>query len=343
MTMRSNVTSPTEPVSRPFRILSLDGGGVKGAYTASVLATLEEDTGRRWVDHFDLIAGTSTGGIIAIGLGLGLTAREICDFYTERGDDIFPMAGVVGRNLRLARQLLRPKYDSSSLRAALTEILRDRPFGESSVRLVIPAYDVTEGRVFVFKTGHHERFRYDLDIPAVEIALATAAAPTYFGAATIEKFNASFVDGGVWANTPVVVALTEAVQFLGIPPSDIDILSVGTTTEPFKSSKRRNLGGVMQWGAGLIELLMTSQTQGVLAQAELVTNGGLFRINHLVQRGRFGLDNAETADQLAALGRSDAVKKDNLTAVTERFLNGVHAEAYTPVVSLDRSADDEAG
>ena len=83
---------------RPFRILALDGGGVKGAYTASVLATLEETTGLACRDHFDLIAGTSTGGIIAIGLGLGLTARELCTFYADRGDDIFPISGIVGVN-----------------------------------------------------------------------------------------------------------------------------------------------------------------------------------------------------------------------------------------------------
>ncbi len=68
-----------------FRILALDGGGIKGAFSASALATLEETTGKRCVDHFDLIAGTSTGGIIAIGLGLGSSAREITKFYEVRG------------------------------------------------------------------------------------------------------------------------------------------------------------------------------------------------------------------------------------------------------------------
>jgi uncharacterized protein len=80
-----------------FRILSLDGGGIKGAFTASVLATLEEDTGKSVVDHFDLIAGTSTGGILAIGLGLGLSAREICDFYASKGPEIFPSTSLIQR------------------------------------------------------------------------------------------------------------------------------------------------------------------------------------------------------------------------------------------------------
>ena len=78
-----------------FRILSLDGGGIKGAFSAAALAVLEETTGHRCVDHFDLISGTSTGGIIAIGLGLGLSARAIADFYQEQGPIIFPNTSLV--------------------------------------------------------------------------------------------------------------------------------------------------------------------------------------------------------------------------------------------------------
>lgn len=86
-----------------FRILSLDGGGIKGAFGASVLATLEENTGCAIVDHFDLITGTSTGGIIALGLGLGLSARSIVDFYSEKGPTIFPSTSLTQR----ARGLFR--------------------------------------------------------------------------------------------------------------------------------------------------------------------------------------------------------------------------------------------
>src|SRR4051794_587667 len=78
---------------RPFRILSLDGGGIMGAFAASALAAFERSTGRRIVEHFDLITGTSTGGIIAIGLAMGTTAEEICKFYEEEGAKIFPARG----------------------------------------------------------------------------------------------------------------------------------------------------------------------------------------------------------------------------------------------------------
>ena len=319
---------------RPFRILALDGGGVKGAYTASVLATLEETTQRACREHFDLIAGTSTGGIIALGLGLGLTAREVCTFYAEKGSDIFPVSGVVGRNIRAARQLLRPKHDAARLRAALESAFGKHLLGESTCRLVIPAYDVTESRVYLFKTGHHKRFRFDLQLSAVDVALATAAAPTFFKAATILRSgDARFIDGGVWANSPALVALTEAMHFLDVPPRDIDILSIGTTSNPFVVSTRRSAGGLLPWGTALVELLMTSQVQAVEAQAGLLTQGGFHRINHVTGRGRFGLDKAEGARDLMELGRSDAVKRKHLDVVEQRFLNGTPAAPFVPVVT----------
>jgi|NGEPerStandDraft_6_1074524.scaffolds.fasta_scaffold07929_2 patatin-like phospholipase/acyl hydrolase len=319
--------------SRPFRILALDGGGVKGAYAASVLATLEETTQCSCRDYFDLISGTSTGGIIALGLALGRTAREMCNFYAEYGDDIFPISGVAARAMQTTRQLVRPKHDATRLRAALKSVFEDRTLAESSCRLVIPAYDLTEGRVFLFKTGHHTRFRFDIGLTAVDVAMATSAAPTLFTPAMIRRGgHAQYIDGGVWANCPALVALTEAMHFLDAAPTDVDILSIGTTSQPFVVSRRRSAGGVLHWGSALIELIMTSQVQAVEAQASLLTEGGWHRINHITGRGRFGLDLAESTDDLIELGRSDAVKKANLSAVEKRFLNDTPAPPFVASV-----------
>src|SRR3954447_18387429 len=94
----------------PFRILSLDGGGIMGAFAASALATFERATGRRIAEHFDLITGTSTGGIIAIGLAMGKSAAEICQFYEEEGATIFPGRVGVGKWFGWVRGLFRPKF-----------------------------------------------------------------------------------------------------------------------------------------------------------------------------------------------------------------------------------------
>lgn len=189
---------------KPFRILALDGGGIKGSFTAGVLAALEKDTGQRCVDHFDLIAGTSTGGIIALGLGLGLSAAEIVEFYTNHGPKIFPSTSLARRWSSVLRHLFQPKHSQQALRVALTEVLGERKLGESLRPLVIPTYDAVGGRIFLLKTAHHEHLRHDYEAPAINVALATAAAPTYFAATRFPNHgNNSYVDGGVWANSPV--------------------------------------------------------------------------------------------------------------------------------------------
>lgn len=316
-----------------FRILSLDGGGIKGAFTASVLATLEEDTGQSVVDYFDLITGTSTGGILAIGLGLGLSARVICDFYAEKGPTIFPSTSLVQRTVGKLRQYIGPKHSHDVLRDALSEVFGMRKFGESKCRLVIPTYDAIAGRVFLMKTAHHERFKYDIDAPAVDVALATSAAPTYFAAAPFPNHSdASYVDGGVWANSPVMVGITEALAFLGQQLDNIDVLSIGTTTTPFNIAKHKN-DGISQWNAGLVELMFEGQMEAAQAQAKLFLSGRLQRINVVAKDGEFTLDDAhpDKIQHLINLGRSEAVKKENLVAVNTRFLNGNKVHPFTPL------------
>src|SRR6267378_3052991 len=123
------------------RILSIDGGGIKGVFPAAFLANIEQAVGRRTADYFDLIVGTSTGGIIALGLGLGLSADQILSLYQNRSEDIFPRPNFAKK----IAQLLYPKYDSEPLRNALQETFGDRRLGESNKRLVIPSFNLETG------------------------------------------------------------------------------------------------------------------------------------------------------------------------------------------------------
>src|SRR5262245_32275966 len=116
------------------RILSIDGGGIRGVFPASLLAEVEESIGASVANYFDLIVGTSTGGIIALGLGLGLSAAEVLRFYQEHGPTIF----CGNRLLRLIRHIGLSKYSSGPLRNALQAAFGDRRLGESRNRLVIP-------------------------------------------------------------------------------------------------------------------------------------------------------------------------------------------------------------
>ena len=316
-----------------FRILSLDGGGIKGTFSAAVLAALEEDTGLAAADHFDLIVGTSTGGIIALGLGLGVPASGIVAFYREHGPAIFPGTSLAERKAASFWQLFGPKHSRDVLRDALTKVLGDRKFGESRCRLAIPTYDAVGGRVFVLKTAHHERFRYDHRAAAVDVALATSAAPTYFKASPFpDHGGASYVDGGVWANCPALVGVIEAHRFLGVPLDEIDLLSVGTSSAPFDVARHAE-SGVAQWNAGLVELMFEAQVEAAKAQASLLLGGRMHRIDVTVKPGRFTLDDArpEKIDELVQLGRGEAVKRANLEVVRDRFLNGTPADKFVPL------------
>jgi len=320
-----------------FKILCLDGGGIRGAFAAGVLAAIEKDTGKRIIDHFDLIAGTSTGGILAIGLGLGMSATELENFYEERGSAIFPNTFLPIRFSRKVMQLVKPKHSGSRLRRELQSVFKKRKFGESSVPLVIPAYDATSGRIFVFKTPHHERFRFDYDAFAFEIAQATASAPTYFEASMLPAHkNNLYIDGGVWANSPLLVAITEATSFFGIESSEISILSIGTTSVPFNLEPRVK-SGFMGWGPGIIELFMNAQQEHAVAFTSLLLGNRFHRINFTAERGQFALDDARDRKikQLIAIGRAEAVKKKNVDVIQADFFDQVKTSNYEPFYDID--------
>lgn len=309
---------PTQQSSSRFRILSLDGGGIKGTFSAAFLATLEELTGKSMVRHFDLIAGTSTGGIIALALGLGLPAQEVLEFYLEHGPKIFPVTGIKRRALR---HWVRSKHRVDALRTAVSEILGDRRLGESQTRLVIPSFDAVSGDIRLFKTAHHPRFKLDYRWRASDVALATSAAPTYF-----PVFHSSdgsrFVDGGIWANNPAAVAVTEAVGVLGVVPEVIEVLSVGTTTEPLHVPKRFVSAGRLSWlrRPGL-KLLMQAQEAGSAGLAHAITEHTrrLVRINETTAPGRFKLDRSAGIDDLKSLGHRAATRAEK--EVGPRFLD----------------------
>ena len=209
------------PRDKDFRILSFDGGGIRGIFPAAVLADLESSLGGAIADHFDLAAGTSTGGIVALGLGAGKTAAEIRDLYLHRGPQIFPPVwdNVFGRAWKLARNNILNigfhRYNRFTLERALQEFLGERLLGELKLRHVIPAFDGRFSEVFLFKTRHHDDYKRDWRVKMVDVAMATSAAPTIYRA--LDTGGYRFIDGGIWANNPLMLAIVEAMISYDVP------------------------------------------------------------------------------------------------------------------------------
>jgi patatin-like phospholipase/acyl hydrolase len=295
MNVSENVNAPNR--GEAFQILSLDGGGIKGVFSVALLAALEQDLGIRVADHFDLIAGTSTGGIIALGLGLGLSPRDILDFYVEWGQRIFPKRR--GSNLF---HWFSSKYPCEPLEMALRHCFGEKLFSDSKKRLVIPSFNLGEDDVYIFRTRHHERLRRDYKVPAWKIALATSAAPTFLPSYRgIDSIR--LVDGGVWANNPSVVAIVEAYSTLNVPLTSMRVLNIGTTDPIVKRHERLDSGGKIAWARNnaAVDVILHGQSLAAFKQAiHLIGRDNIVRLSPAVVDGAFSLDGVTQTDDLIA-------------------------------------------
>lgn len=276
-----------------FQILAIDGGGMRGLFPAGILARLEEAYDIPISDKFDLIVGTSTGGIIALGLGKGLRPADIEEFYLQRGPHIFAGADSV---LKAITKVAETKYDSGPLERELRECFGDTLLGESAKRLVVTSYDMENDDLRLLKTSHHPRLRNDYKLPMWQVALATSAAPTFFSACKAIK-NTRLVDGGVWANNPTMVGLTEAVSLLGVPLSNIRILSVGTSWELKQRSDELDNGGLWQWKSQIVDVMFRGQGHAAVKQAQLLLDTPdqprVLRLDFSVPQETFALDRVD--------------------------------------------------
>lgn len=307
--------APTDFIepAEPFRVLALDGGGIRGAFTAAFLAEVESISRKSIADHFDLITGTSTGGIIALALSVGRPAAEVLEFYQQDGPLIFPRLGVLDRWFK---SLLAPKYDPAPLRSALTRVFGEAKLADCRTRVMVPSFNGASGEIRLYKTPHHPKILRDHAHSLVEVALATSAAPTFFPAAV--RNGVPWIDGGVWANCPAALGALEAVFTLGIPARDVHILSVGTTEECFDLPRRRWAGGLVRWGPSIVSLFMRAQMSADLAQARLMLGDRLYRVNRVVPEGVFSMDDGRQISRLVGMGAEEALHHVELIA--SRFL-----------------------
>lgn len=313
-------------ITKRFQILSLDGGGIRGLFSAAVLAAIEEDLSINIIDHFDLIAGTSTGGIIAIGLGLGMRPREIVEFYLREGPKIFPRYC----GLKWFQHWAYRKFTPEPLIKALQSCFEGKRFGDSEKRLVIPSYNLGEDDVYIFRTPHAERLRRDYKVPAWKVALATSSAPTFFPC-TRDVENIRLIDGGVWANNPTMVAIIEAFGTLNVPLNQLWVLSIGTSDTVSHRRNRLNSGGIVAWalGSAAIEVIMRGQSIGINNQANFLLGGSrIERLNPKVAANEFSLDGTHMAEDL--IGKAAYCSRVFMPTFEQKFLKHL-AAPYAPI------------
>ncbi|MCU0323666.1 MAG: patatin-like phospholipase family protein [Spirosomaceae bacterium] len=285
-------------VNKEFKILSIDGGGIRGIIPSKFLSNLEAHVSKekgeevKLNEYFDLICGTSTGGIIAIGLGLGMKANEIHELYEKNATKIF--GSPIKKWYLTGKQIFRAKHKRDNLSNLLKEIFSkysddsDTRLGHSKTRLCIPTFNAGEDKTVVLKTSHHTGLFKDYQIPAYQVALATSAAPIYFKPFTInyktkndsntEVTIPNMLDGGVFANNPTLIGLSEALA-LGYKFEDIKILSIGTgLCKLTRNTKKVPNEGIFSWLSltkklPLIQKMMRSQSEIIENVMKFIVDG----------------------------------------------------------------------
>jgi hypothetical protein len=269
--------------NKPFRVLSLDGGGMRGTYTATYLSKVSETfANRRGIAAldlgaaFDLIVGTSTGGIIACALAAGVPLNDVVALYRQHGPAIFPRpvpSGIWGIISDIRKRPTAVASGAEALRRALIEKLGPITVGElyasRGIALSVPAIEMGHHSAWVFKTPHvpgsnHRDDHYSL----VDVCMATTAAPVFRSMAAVhhpgelDTGHGVFVDGGMWANNPILVALIDALDMTS-PGQRIEIFAMGTCPSPVgeRIAKSEVNRGLAEWrfGARAAELAIDAQ------------------------------------------------------------------------------------
>ena len=258
---------------RPLKVLSLAGGGFLGLYTAVVLEGLEARAGEPLARRFDLLAGTSIGGLLALALAYEIPMARLVRLFTEHGSAVFSSralpSSALGRLLDLSRSVRGPKYSGEALREALHAEIGDQQLADALHRVVVPAVDVGLCQTKVFKTPHAPASHGDGRLRAVDVAMAACAAPAYFPSVRIGRHI--YADGGLFAVAPDQVALHELEHFMGVAPGRVSMLSIGTATARYRPAEGvRDDTGAVGWLADgrLMLTLIAVQQQHVQAMME---------------------------------------------------------------------------
>lgn len=256
-----------------YKVLSIDGGGIRGVIPAVLLQEIEAQTEKPIAELFDLIAGTSTGGILAVGLTAPgqngkpkFTAADMLSLYTDEGGNIFSRS--FWKGVFSVGGLADEKYSADNLEKILKTKLGDRTISKTMKPIVVTAYDIEKREPYFFKTSTGKASK-SADYRLRDVARATSAAPTYFEPLEVKRTKdypvkrRSLVDGGVFANTPAMCAYAEARK-LAKPGDDILVVSLGTgdSTRPILHEDAKDWG-TLEWVKPIIDVMFDGSSDAV--------------------------------------------------------------------------------
>lgn len=296
-----------------MHILALSGGGFRGLFTVKVLQLLRDRLGHPLHTHFDVITGTSIGGIVALGVASGKEPEDIYRFFMDRRTDIFK------RNKGILAKIpgvFRTQYASDGLKQALVEFFgANLKMRNLKCPVVIPAANLTTGSPKMFKKPADPDIYLDGELSLVDVALATSAAPVYFpmhkiGAAASGNSLGTFSDGALVGNAPGLFGLLEASTYLGAKVEDCTVLAVGTLGGAPNVGERRNPAlGVNFWMNPLVHRNRFPLVQTLIAQQEALSH---FVLGKILQERYYRIDKVlsnEAADHVALDDVSDAAAR----------------------------------
>lgn len=317
-----------------IQILCLSGGGFRGLYSAALLEELERKAGMPLAECFDLIAGTSIGGIIALGLAAGRPAKSIAAAFEEKGQSVFSARRPLGKLktfARIASHLRRPVYSTANLGTIIDEIVPAGTLvGDLTTPVIVPSVNLSKGKPQVFKTPHDPRFERDHKLLVRDVALATSAAPTFFPPHEIG--SELFADGGLYANSPDDLALHEALHFLKASIDDVRLLSIGTTTSSFAwSAATAKTPGYLDWA-------VRSRLMNATIGSQQINSDYVMR--HRLGDRYLRLDAEPSAEQSAELGldvASDFAMQDLKALATATVRANINSPYINAVLAHKRS------
>lgn len=287
--IKNNVNSQ----QKTFKVLSIDGGGIRGVYPAYILKRIQDELKIDFAKHFDLIVGTSTGSIIASALAIGIKIDDIVHLYENEGKRIFE------KNRPSLWGLWKSQYNHRELKKILSQYFNDTKLKDiTKTRLIIPATDISNSTVHVFKSSYSDDFVRDKDIKLSDAVLASCSAPLYFNPHMIDTYL--LADGGLWANNPSLIALTEAKTRLNQKLENIKIFSIGTGIgkkyyDP--SNHKKKWGLLTGWQhKKLIDTMLNLQSISDSNITKLLIQDNYYRIN-------FETDTALSLDKIDIVGQ----------------------------------------